>query len=64
MRLDPSGDTGAPSVIIDVMLRRSEMFCYTRPVISLSGFSIISNMLEISRANSGVLSPEISTSLP
>lgn len=65
VRLDPSGDTGASSVVIYVMLRRSEMFCcYTRPVISLSGFSIISNILEISRANSEVLSPKISASVP
>jgi len=60
MRLDADVDTGSSSVI-NGMLKRGEVFLYTRPVISLSGFGIISNILEISRANSGVLSPKIFT---
>lgn len=60
MRLDAGVDTGSSSVI-NVMLKRGEVSWYTWPVISLSGFSIISNILEISCANSGVLSPKIFT---
>lgn len=63
MQLDPSVDTGAPSAVIYVMLRQSEIFCYTQPVISLSWLHELSATYLRSHANSGVLNPKISSKL-